>query len=150
MRLDVPETPIGEYGVRIAAVNTSHRKITMVDAEPFFILDQSTDVDDDQILPEEYTLYQNYPNPFNPSTVIKYGIPIEGKSEKAKVKSVTLKIFDLLGREVAILVNENQKPGTYKITWNPTADGLMLTSGIYFYELTAGTYRITKKMILLR
>ncbi|MDX1702136.1 MAG: T9SS type A sorting domain-containing protein, partial [Melioribacteraceae bacterium] len=153
VRRDLPQTPVGEYIVRIAAVNTSHRKITMVDAKPFTILDESTSVENENVIPNELELYQNYPNPFNPTTVIKYGIPLEGISEKpaptlagVKVKSVTLKIFDLLGKEVATLVNEQQKPGTYKINW----DAGNQTSGIYFYEITTGTYRKTKKMILLR
>ncbi len=75
VRRDLPETPLGEYGIRIAAINTSLRKITMVDAEPFNIVDEATSVDDNQIIPSEFNLSQNYPNPFNPSTTIKYSIP---------------------------------------------------------------------------
>ena len=89
-------------------------------------------------IPDEYRLYQNYPNPFNPSTNIKYQI--------ANNKLVILKIYDILGKEVETLVNENQKPGTYEVTF----DGSKLSSGIYFYTLTAGEYNETKKMVLIK
>ena len=89
-------------------------------------------------VPDKFALYQNYPNPFNPSTNIKYQI--------ANNKLVILKIYDILGKEVETLVNENQKPGTYEVTF----DGSKLSSGIYFYTLTAGEYNETKKMVLIK
>jgi len=89
-------------------------------------------------VPERYSLSQNYPNPFNPSANIKYQI--------AKNSNVTLKIYDNLGKEVGILVNEELKAGTYESTF----DGSRLSSGIYFYRLTAGDYSETKKMILIK
>jgi len=89
-------------------------------------------------LPENYFLYQNYPNPFNPSTTIKYQIP--------ELSFVTLKVYDLLGNEIAALVNEEKLTGTYEITWNAVG----LPSGIYFYKLQAGSFIETKKMVLLR
>ena len=88
--------------------------------------------------PKLFNLYQNYPNPFNPSTIIKYSIPTEG--------FITLKIFDILGREVETLVNQNQKPGSYEIKWNTSNQ----SSGIYFYRIRVGEFIETKKMILLR
>jgi len=94
-------------------------------------------------MPQSYSLSQNYPNPFNPTTVIKYSIP---EKENGEVQLISLKIFDLLGREIKVLVNEIQTPGNYEIGFN-AAD---LTSGIYFYQLTAGDYKATKKMILLK
>ena len=104
-------------------------------------------------LPTTFALKQNYPNPFNPVTTIKYSIPGGVKIEKlaptlaeAKVNSVVLKIFDILGREVATLVNEKQKPGNYEVSW----DGTKQPSGVYFYRLSCGNYSSTKKMILLR
>ncbi|MBI5404561.1 MAG: T9SS type A sorting domain-containing protein [Ignavibacteriae bacterium] len=87
---------------------------------------------------DSYILKQNYPNPFNPSTNIRYQI--------TNNKFVTLKVYDLLGKEVAVLVNENQKPGTYEVSFN----GTMLPSGIYFYRLEAGDYSQTRKMILIK
>ena len=104
-------------------------------------------VDEKNIIPKKYELRQNYPNPFNPSTIIEYSIPA---IQTGYIPSVQLKIFDILGREVATLVNKKQNPGNYKINFN--ADGL--SSGIYFYKLsvtgTAGNFTQTKKMVLLR
>jgi len=94
-----------------------------------------------------FSLSQNYPNPFNPSTKIKYTIaksPLLGGDERGGL--VTLKVYDILGREVAELVNEQQKPGYYEVQFNASG----LTSGIYFYTLHAGTLVQTKKMLLLR
>ncbi len=88
--------------------------------------------------PKKYELYQNFPNPFNPATIIKYQL--------AEAADVTLKIFDILGREVKTLINKHQAAGNYKIEFN--ADGL--ASGMYIYRLKAGNYMGTKKMILLR
>jgi len=97
-----------------------------------------------------FNLAQNYPNPFNPSTVIKYSIPDVETGYMTAVRqvipSVHLKIFDMLGREVATLVNEKQKPGNYKINF----DAENLPSGIYFYQIKANGFSKTKKMILLR
>ena len=86
----------------------------------------------------EYFLSQNYPNPFNPSTKIEFQIVDFG--------FVSLKIYDLPGREVATLVNEEKPEGNYEVVFNGTG----LTSGVYFYQLKAGNYIETKKMILLR
>ena len=93
--------------------------------------------------PASFKLFQNYPNPFNPSTIINYSIPDAGTSS---MKSVQLKVYDILGREVATLVNEEKTAGNYKVTF----DAQNLASGIYFYRLKAGNYISVKKMILLR
>ena len=90
------------------------------------------------LIPQEYFLSQNYPNPFNPSTKINYRIPVQGH--------VMLKIYDVLGNEVSVLVNEDKPAGNYEVTFDLTD----LPSGIYFYELTAGNFIQTKKMILIR
>ena len=90
-----------------------------------------------------YKLYQNYPNPFNPVTKIKFELPSEGKSQKAKVKLV---IYNLLGKEIETLVNEQLQPGTYEVTF----DGVNLPSGVYFYQLKTGNYSETKKLILMK
>jgi hypothetical protein len=89
-------------------------------------------------VPGEFNLSQNFPNPFNPITSIQYSI-----SSKQFVK---LKIYDLLGREIAILVNDEKPAGTYKVEF----DASQLSSGIYFYKLQSGSFVETKKMILLR
>ena len=91
-----------------------------------------------QNVPEKFELFQNYPNPFNPSTNIKYQI--------AKSGDVKLIVYDVLGNEVATLVNEKLQPGTYEIEWN----AFNYPSGVYFYKLTAGDYKQTNKMILLK
>jgi len=85
-----------------------------------------------------YYISQNYPNPFNPSTSIQYVI--------GKRQSVSLRVFDILGKEVATLVNEEKPAGSYEVEF----DAIGLSSGIYFYQLRAGTSVETKKMILLR
>lgn len=88
--------------------------------------------------PEKFELYQNYPNPFNPSTIIKYEIPVNS--------AVTVKIYDSIGQEVASLINEEQQAGSYSIKWNAAR----LSSGIYFYRLTAGQFSETKSMVLVK
>ena len=94
----------------------------------------------------EYILEQNYPNPFNPSTTISYGI-----KERSFVE---LKIYDILGREVLILINKEQMAGRYKVEFDaanlPSRQGSALTSGIYFYRLKAGSFVETKKMLLMK
>ncbi len=89
-------------------------------------------------VPKEYSLLQNYPNPFNPSTKIKYSIVKKGE--------VKLTIYDILGREVALLVNEVKDPGYYEANFNASN----LASGVYFYRLVAGSYVSTRKMLLLK
>jgi photosystem II stability/assembly factor-like uncharacterized protein len=86
----------------------------------------------------DYTLYQNYPNPFNPSTTLQYKIPKSG--------FVTIKIYDVLGREIRTLVNQYQNMGTHEINFSASN----LTSGIYFYRMRAGNFIETKKLILLK
>jgi Secretion system C-terminal sorting domain len=85
-----------------------------------------------------FKLSQNYPNPFNPSTTITYSLP--------KSSFVTLTIYDLLGREIATLVNEEKLSGTYNVTWNAEN----ISSGVYFYKITAGGYSKVNKMVLLK
>lgn len=89
-------------------------------------------------VPSSFALIQNYPNPFNPSTVIRFELPI--------ASDVVLSVFDMLGREVARLVDGNTTAGRYQVTWN--ADNY--PSGIYFYQLRAGETIITKRMMLMR
>ncbi|MDZ7623152.1 MAG: T9SS type A sorting domain-containing protein [Ignavibacteriaceae bacterium] len=91
-----------------------------------------------EIVPEEYALKQNYPNPFNPSTKIEFRI--------ADFGFVELKIYDILGNEVMRLVNEEKPAGFYEVEFNAST----LTSGVYFYQLKAGEFIQTKKMILLK
>ena len=92
----------------------------------------------DNLLTVEYFLLQNYPNPFNPSTKIKYSIP--------QASNVVIKVFDILGKEIETLLNEEKQIGTYEITWYSEN----LPSGVYFYRLKAGDFVETKKMVLMK
>jgi hypothetical protein len=92
------------------------------------------------VVPAVYSLSQNYPNPFNPSTTIQFTIPV------GTYGRTSLRVYDVLGREVATLVNEVKQPGTYTVTW----DGSGLASGVYLYRLHAGSFVDVKKMLLVR
>ena len=97
-----------------------------------------TGVDDIKQAPLSYDLSQNYPNPFNPSTTIKYSVP--------RAAFVSLKVYDVLGREVAHLVNVEKSAGNYEVEWNAEN----FASGIYLYKIQTGNFTQTKKMILMR
>lgn len=97
-----------------------------------------TSVENEEILPIEFRLYNNFPNPFNPSTTIKFDIAERGL--------VTLKVYDILGREISTLVNEEKDIGRYEVSF-----GLpYLASGIYIYRLEAGSFVNVKKMLLIK
>ncbi len=95
--------------------------------------------------PTDYWLGQNYPNPFNPKTAISFHLPA-GQAGLSANSFVSLRVFDVLGREVAVLINEEKLAGTYNVTW----DASDLSSGVYLYRLRAGSFVETKKMLLLR
>jgi hypothetical protein len=86
----------------------------------------------------DFALHQNYPNPFNPTTVISYQLPMNSK--------VTLKVYDLLGREITTLVDKKLPAGQYAAEWNASG----MPGGIYYYQIQAGKYQEAKKMILLK
>ena len=112
-------------------------------AYTFYFPDSVTSTDEyynEQIVADGYKLYQNYPNPFNPGTSIQYTI--------SSRQLVSLKVYDLLGREIATLVNEEQPGGTYNVQF--TINNAQLSSGTYFYRLQAGNFVETRKMILLK
>ncbi len=94
--------------------------------------------EEDTEIPKEFILYQNYPNPFNPSTTFRYSIPNESR--------VIIKVYDILGKEIETLVNEEKPTGSYEITWNASK----LSSGVYFYRLQAGEFISIKKMLVLK
>jgi hypothetical protein len=116
-------TAVGENGT---ILRTTDGGVTFVEEES------------NQTEPHSFLLSQNFPNPFNPSTVISYRLPVIG--------FVTLKVYDILGGEIVTLVNEEKPAGDYEVEFN----GINLPSGIYFYQLKAGQYSETKKMILLK
>lgn len=91
-------------------------------------------------IPSQFSLSQNYPNPFNPATKIKFSIPAGYASR------TILSVYDILGREVAVLVNEQLRPGTYEVAW----EAYVFPSGVYFYTITSGSFKETRKMVLLK
>jgi hypothetical protein len=95
---------------------------------------------------ENYSLAQNYPNPFNPATIINYAIPSVATLHATSVQHVTLKVYDILGREITTLVNEYQSAGRYSVSF----DGSNLASGIYIYRLQVNDYVMSKKMMLVK
>ena len=107
------------------------------------IIDDITDVKNDYSVPVEFDLFQNFPNPFNPSTKIRFTIPnvVSGFGLRT-----TLVVFDILGNEIITLINEELPAGEYDFTF----DASEFSSGIYFYMLKAGSFIITKKMVLIR
>jgi hypothetical protein len=126
----------------ISATSNSGRTVTkpLVAPDGFykFMVENSVTSISESSQPGEFYLSQNYPNPFNPSTSLQYAI--------GNQQFVTLKVFDLLGREVASLVNEEKPAGSYEINFNASE----LPSGVYFYQLQAGAFLETKKMLLLK
>ncbi|MBI1937992.1 MAG: T9SS type A sorting domain-containing protein [Ignavibacteriales bacterium] len=121
-------------------------------------IDTTTGVEDLQ-LPQGFKLYDNYPNPFNPSTTIEYAITSVQRRSNASQLHVSLKIYDMLGREIATLVNEHQLPGTYKVNFDVAQISNRrrnLPSGVYFYTLRVADSSLrsefyeTKKMVLLK
>jgi hypothetical protein len=98
-------------------------------------------------IPDGYQLYQNFPNPFNPTTKIKFSTPANEIGEPSNVKLV---VFDLLGKEVATILDKELLPGSYEIEFGAMIDNWQLVSGIYFYQLRTGGFVKTKKMILMR
>jgi len=103
-----------------------------------FRTDIQSGVSTQEEVPSEYGLTQNYPNPFNPVTTIRYQIPAAGR--------VTLVVYDLLGREVDTLVNEDHAAGRYQVTWNAANR----SSGVYFLRMTAGSYVAVKRMMFIK
>jgi hypothetical protein len=97
-----------------------------------------TDVQKEDDVPVAYSLKQNYPNPFNPSTTIEYSLP---DNELVKIK-----VYDVLGNEITTLVNDIQSAGTYKVSF----DAKNLSTGVYFYRISAGNFQEIRKMIFLK
>jgi hypothetical protein len=98
----------------------------------------SVEVATEETLPLSYGLSQNYPNPFNPTTSLRFSIPASGL--------VVIKVYDMLGREVTTLVNEEMQIGTYTVSWNAT----QVASGVYYCRMVAGSFIETRRMLLLR
>jgi hypothetical protein len=113
-----------------------------------YVPDNPVEVNSSHVLPAEFSLSQNYPNPFNPSTTITYTVPSVGTS---LMKSLQLKIYDILGREIIMLVDGVQSPGIHTIEWDAkNAQGQRVGSGVYFYRLAAGKNLLVKKLVLMK
>ncbi len=149
---DIQNQPNGKYYYRLKQIDTdggySYSSTIEIDWT-----NGITDVNDDSNLPKEFSLSQNYPNPFNPTTKIKYTIPIVGTQNPVSVK---LKIYNIMGQEIATLVNEVKSPGSYEVEFNGKglSSGMSAkggyASGVYFYKIEAGSFVNVKKMILLK
>ena len=142
--IQVPDDPNAKaLEVRLHVYARFTGTIYFDDLEVKKIGSATTDVNNEKIIPARFEVYQNYPNPFNPSTKISYSIPTSS--------FVTLKIYDILGREVKTLVNTEQKPGVYNTVWNGDNNfGNKVSSGIYIYRVVAGNNIQVKKMILMK
>lgn len=127
---------------RVSSINI-HGESEFTDGAYFQTGSEIVSVDNTDELPDNFSLSQNYPNPFNPNTIIEYSLPAAVSGSNLPVQ---LKIYDLLGQEVATLVKKQQSAGNYKVEF----DGSKLASGIYLYSLHAGEFSKTKKMILLK
>jgi len=136
--------PAGKYQYRLK----------QIDLDGTFEYSKTVEVE--ILSPNEFVLEQNYPNPFNPVTKIRYSIPTSPlnpspyQGEGHRERFVTLKIYDILGNEVATLVNEKKSAGSYEVEFNPVSSSYSLASGVFFYQLKAGEYIQTKKMIYLK
>jgi hypothetical protein len=135
----LPEWPLPEFTDEVLKYNAD---LTATDGkvygDPYWFTGNVTGIKKVNSIPIEYSLSQNYPNPFNPSTVIEYSLETN--------ENVKLEIYNVLGQLISSLVDAKQQAGSYKVEF----DASELTSGIYFYSLTADKVNITKKMILLK
>lgn len=118
----------------MGSVTEFHHAGTAASPDP----EQDPDQEDEEELPEIYELKENYPNPFNPTTQISYGIP--------EASHVTLEIYDITGRLISSLVNEDQQAGYHEVNFNADA----LSSGVYIYRLKAGEFVKTRQMTLIK
>jgi hypothetical protein len=146
----VESTPnTGSYSWLVTSQDSSDQcLIRIINNDDLSIIDVSDDVftidiisgieSTEENIPSEFNLSQNYPNPFNPVTSIKYEVP--------EASLVSIKVYDLIGREVAVLVNETKQPGTYQVNF----DSGNFASGVYFYKMIAGDFSSVKKMNLLK
>lgn len=130
------QATVGQSVARFAAANGMRLHTGFWPAAPRVIL--SAIDDETNPLPTEYNLYAAYPNPFNPSTRIRFAIP--------RAQDVKLTVFDVTGREVALLVNSHLTAGEYEANWSPWS----ISSGVYYARLTAGNYSSTQRLYLIK
>ena len=115
----------------------------LMDPTPGATNTQELSLNDNIVIPSQYTLHQNYPNPFNPITTLRYDLP--------ENSLVNITIYDMLGRQVKTLINQTQGAGYKSAIWDATDEyGKPVSAGIYLYQIQAGKYNSTKKMVLLK
>lgn len=153
LRLNISGIPVSEYTVPPGILNTDSTYYWRVNSSNplgtspwsstcWFHTSLVGITKDPAEIPVEFKLYQNYPNPFNPTTKIKFDIPLS----QEKGGYVKLIVYDILGKEVATLLNEELKPGAYEAEWNAAT----FPSGVYYYRITAGNFVDTKKLVLIK
>ena len=130
--------PDSSYRIKISSINNP--ALYTISNNTFSLNSSTTGIANTTTTVKNFVLNQNYPNPFNPSTIISYQLPV--------ASNVVLKIYNVLGREIATLVNKEQTAGTYNIQFS--SDKYHLASGVYLYELQAGNYVSVKKLLLLK
>ncbi|MDA3861826.1 MAG: T9SS type A sorting domain-containing protein [Melioribacteraceae bacterium] len=131
-----------KYFWRVRSKDNSDN-VSIYSAIGSFIGQGVTDVAEPGIIPENFEVSQNYPNPFNPSTVINYSLP--------EASFVSIRVYNMLGQEIATLINEEVNAGVYNVTWNGMNNsGVKVATGTYIYRVVAGTNVTSKKMILLK
>jgi hypothetical protein len=130
-----PDSTYSFFSIAYDAVGNSEPIKTEADASTSITVSTEEGVAD---LPMQYELFQNYPNPFNPSTVINYSLP--------EASDVTIRIYDVMGRRIATLLNEKQTAGWHNVTWNAGS----VASGTYFYRIQAGNFAAVKKLTLIK
>ncbi len=145
--VNAPDTTLTDYGVTLAhlgdydtfyyrirasnsASNSGYSSEVSITAEQFQKMSAG--------IPKKYGLYQNYPNPFNPVTEIRYNLPV--------ATQVTLKVYNMLGQEIAVLVNEQKPAGSHTVKW----DASNVASGSYIYKIVAGSFTETKQMVVIK
>jgi hypothetical protein len=133
-----PETDMLKNGFVIIPAGVSNREILIIKTGAKYTKLLTSVNNQHSEIPREFSLSQNFPNPFNPETKIQYALP--------STERVSLKVFDILGKEVVTLVNQIQQQGTYTVRFNGTS----LSSGIYFYRIQTGNYISVKRMILIK
>jgi hypothetical protein len=133
---------LGMAGIEVSSITVDSKTQTIYagtsDGTIFIKKEGITDVENNEAIPTEFELAQNYPNPFNPSTKIEFSIP--------KAGLYAIRVYNILGQEVAIIANQDFAPGKYTFNF----DASNLSSGIYFYKLVGENVNITKKMMLLK
>jgi len=145
---DIIKSTLGLYAP-VVSVN-SHQTPAVLQKTMRFRLTGTVSVANPDIAPQTFTLEQNYPNPFNPTTAIRFQVPPAqnsgGQTTNPGLSLVTLSVYDALGREVAVLMNQRKEPGSYSVE----LDASRLASGMYMYRLTAGMFVATKRMMVLK